>query len=376
MSSELLDALVLLEKEKGISRDVIIEAIEAALISAYRRNFNQAQNVRIDLNLTSGTMRVFARKEVVDEVFDPRLEISLEDAGRINPNYQIEDIVELEVTPKDFGRIAAQTAKQVVTQRVREAERDIIYSEFIDREEDIMTGIVQRQDSKFIYVSLGKIEAILPANEQMPNEQYKPHDRIKVFITKVEKTTKGPQIFVSRTHPGLLKRLFEIEVPEIYDGTVEIKSVAREAGDRSKISVHSSNDEVDPVGSCVGPKGTRVQAIVNELKGEKIDIVKWSQDPIVFVANALSPSKVLDVMVNENDKATTVIVPDYQLSLAIGKRGQNARLAAKLTGWKIDIKSESEAREVGIYPREEGLLTFVDDDYEDEEELNLQDEME
>ncbi|MGG5252912.1 transcription termination factor NusA [Neobacillus sp. SM06] len=361
MSSELLDALTLLEKEKGISRDVLIEAIEAALVSAYRRNFNQAQNVRIDLNLQTGSMRVFARKEVVDQVFDPRLEISLEEARTINPNYQVEDVVELEVTPKNFGRIAAQTAKQVVTQRVREAERGIIYSEFIDREEDIMTGIVQRIDSKFIYVSLGKIEAILPVNEQMPNERYQPHDRIKVFITKVEKTTKGPQIFVSRTHPGLLKRLFEIEVPEIYDGTVEIKSVAREAGDRSKISVHSDNPEVDPVGSCVGPKGSRVQAIVNELKGEKIDIVKWSDDPVVFVANSLSPSKVLDVIVNEAEKATTVIVPDYQLSLAIGKRGQNARLAAKLTGWKIDIKSETEARELGIYPREETIKLFEDD---------------
>jgi len=373
MSSELLDALVLLEREKGISRDVLIDAIEAALVSAYRRNFNQAQNVRIDLNLETGTMRVFARKEIVDQVFDPRLEISIEEAKKINPNYQIEDIVELEVTPKDFGRIAAQTAKQVVTQRVREAERGIIYSEFIDREEDIMTGIVQRQDSKFIYVSLGKIEAILPANEQMPNEHYKPHDRIKVFITKVEKTTKGPQIFVSRTHPGLLKRLFEIEVPEIYDGTVEIKSVAREAGDRSKISVHSENEEVDPVGSCVGPKGTRVQAVVNELKGEKIDIVKWSSDPVVFVANALSPSKVLDVIVSEEEKATTVIVPDYQLSLAIGKRGQNARLAAKLTGWKIDIKSETEARENGIYPREEALLSFDSTDYE--EDFDVQDDL-
>ncbi|AND39431.1 transcription termination factor NusA [Cytobacillus oceanisediminis] len=370
MSSELLDALTLLEKEKGISRDVIIEAIEAALVSAYRRNFNQAQNVRIDLNLGNGTMRVFARKEVVDEVFDPRLEISVEDAQKINPNYQVEDVVEMEVTPKDFGRIAAQTAKQVVTQRVREAERGIIYSEFIDREEDIMTGIVQRTDPKFIYVSLGKIEAILPANEQMPNERYQPHDRIKVFITKVEKTTKGPQIFVSRTHPGLLKRLFEIEVPEIYDGTVEIKSVAREAGDRSKISVHSDNEEVDPVGSCVGPKGTRVQAVVNELKGEKIDIVKWSSDPVVFVANALSPSKVLDVIVNEDDKATTVVVPDYQLSLAIGKRGQNARLAAKLTGWKIDIKSETDAREAGIYPRDETLLNFDNDGYENEDYEN------
>ncbi|EKN64060.1 transcription elongation factor NusA [Neobacillus bataviensis LMG 21833] len=370
MSSELLDALTILEREKGISRDILIDAIEAALVSAYRRNFNQAQNVRIDMNLQAGSMRVFARKEVVDQVFDPRLEISLEDAVRINPNYQVEDVVEMEVTPKDFGRIAAQTAKQVVTQRVREAERGIIYSEFIDREEDIMTGIVQRLDSKFIYVSLGKIEALLPVNEQMPNERYKPHDRIKVFITKVEKTTKGPQIFVSRTHPGLLKRLFEIEVPEIYDGTVEIKSVAREAGDRSKISVHSDNQEVDPVGSCVGPKGTRVQAVVNELKGEKIDIVKWSDDPVVFVANSLSPSKVLDVMVNENEKATTVVVPDYQLSLAIGKRGQNARLAAKLTGWKIDIKSEAEARELGIYPREETIRLFDDQvdtdfDYED-----------
>jgi transcription termination/antitermination protein NusA len=350
MSSELLDALTILEKEKGISKEIIIEAIEAALISAYKRNFNQAQNVRVDLNRDTGTMKVFARKDVVDEVYDPRLEISIGEAQGINPNYVLNDVIEMEVTPKDFGRIAAQTAKQVVTQRVREAERGVIYSEFIDREEDIMTGIVQRIDSKFIYVSLGKIEALLPVSEQMPNETYKPHDRIKVFITKVEKTTKGPQIFVSRTHPGLLKRLFEIEVPEIYDGTVEIKSVSREAGDRSKISVHSENPEVDPVGSCVGPKGQRVQAIVNELKGEKIDIVRWSGDPIEFVANALSPSKVVEVLVNEDEKATTVIVPDYQLSLAIGKRGQNARLAAKLTGWKIDIKSETDAEKAGIYP--------------------------
>jgi N utilization substance protein A len=373
MSSELLDALIILETEKGISREVLIEAIEAALISAYRRNFNQAQNVRVDVNLAKGTMRVFARKDVVDEVFDSRLEISVEEAQKINPNYQLEDVVEMEVTPKDFGRIAAQTAKQVVTQRVREAERGIIYSEFIDREEDIMTGIVQRQDSRFIYVSLGKIEALLPVNEQMPNEQYKPHDRIKVFITKVEKTSKGPQIFVSRSHPGLLKRLFEIEVPEIFDGTVEIKSVAREAGDRSKISVHADNKEVDPVGSCVGQKGQRVQAIVNELKGEKIDIVKWSEDPVVFVANALSPSKVLEVIVNEQDKATTVIVPDYQLSLAIGKRGQNARLAAKLTGWKIDIKSETEARESGIYPVEEQEFLLNRDSYVDDENDFIED---
>ncbi|MED1202036.1 transcription termination factor NusA [Heyndrickxia acidicola] len=372
MSTELLDALLILEKEKGISRDVIIEAIEAALVSAYKRNFNQAQNVRTDLNLANGTMRVFARKDVVDEVFDSRLEISIEEAQKINPSYEVGDVVEIEVTPKDFGRIAAQTAKQVVTQRVREAERGIIYSEFVDREDDIMTGIVQRQDPRFIYVNLGKIEALLPQSEQMPNESYRPHDRIKVYLTKVEKTTKGPQIFVSRTHPGLLKRLFEIEVPEIYDGTVEIRSVAREAGDRSKISVYTDKPEVDPVGACVGPKGSRVQAVVNELKGEKIDIVEWSEDPVVFVANALSPSKVLDVMVEEQEKATTVVVPDYQLSLAIGKRGQNARLAAKLTGWKIDIKSESEARELGIYPRENSSV--INEEQTEEESFSLSEE--
>jgi transcription termination/antitermination protein NusA len=371
MSTQLLDALTVLEKEKGIARDVIIEAIEAALVSAYKRNFNQAQNVRVDLNLETGTMRVFARKEVVEEVFDSRLEISVEDAAEINPSYEVGDVVELEVTPKDFGRIAAQTAKQVVTQRVREAERGIIYSEFVDREEDIMTGIVQRQDNRFIYVALGKIEALLPVSEQMPNETYKPHDRIKVYITKVEKTTKGPQIFVSRTHPGLLKRLFEIEVPEIFDGTVEIKSVAREAGDRSKISVHAENSEIDPVGACVGTKGARVQAIVNELKGEKIDIVHWSEDPVTFVANALSPSKVLDVQVNEEEKATRVVVPDYQLSLAIGKRGQNARLAAKLTNWKIDIKSETDARELGLYPRDETFLPQDEEEEYDNEPLNI-----
>lgn len=368
MSSELLDALTILEREKGIGKEVIIEAIEAALISAYKRNFNQAQNVRVDLNRDTGTMRVFARKDVVDQVFDPRLELSEDEAHSINPNYVVGDIVEIEVTPKNFGRIAAQTAKQVVTQRVREAERGVIYSEFIDREEDIMTGIVQRIDSKFIYVSLGKIEALLPVNEQMPNEQYKPHDRIKVFITKVEKTTKGPQIFVSRTHPGLLKRLFEIEVPEIFDGTVEIKSVAREAGDRSKISVYAEQEEIDPVGSCVGPKGQRVQAIVNELKGEKIDIVRWSSDPVEFVANALSPSKVVEVLVNEEEKATTVIVPDYQLSLAIGKRGQNARLAAKLTGWKIDIKSESDAEKLGMLSEKAQAGAESEEDYDSYEE--------
>ncbi|ANZ97672.1 transcription termination factor NusA [Brochothrix thermosphacta] len=354
MGTELLDALTVLENEKGIDKDFIIEALEAALESAYKRNFDQAQNVRVDINQTTGSMHVFAQKEVVDEILDSRLEITLEQAHEYNSAFNVGDTVEIEVTPRDFGRVAAQTAKQVVTQRVREAERGIIYNEFIDREDDIMTGIVERQDSRFIYVNLGKVEAILSKNEQMPNERYHAHDRIKVYITKVEKTSKGPQIYVSRTHPGLLKRLFEIEVPEIYDGLVEIKSVSREAGDRSKISVFSSDPEIDAVGACVGTKGQRVQAIVDELKGEKIDIVEWSENPVEFVSNALSPAQVVDVTVDKNNQSTTVVVPDYQLSLAIGKRGQNARLAAKLTGWKIDIKNETNAAELGIFPRVEG----------------------
>ncbi|WP_163971256.1 transcription termination factor NusA [Oceanobacillus halotolerans] len=348
MSSQLFDAIDYLEKEKGIDKDILLEALEAALISAYKKNFKSANNVRVDLDEEHGSMRVYARKTVVEETDDPQQEISLDEAKEIDPNYELDDIIEVEVTPKDFGRIAAQAAKQVVTQRVREAERGVIFNEYVEREEDVMTGIIQRKDPRFVYVHLGKVEAKLAASEQMPTEEYHVHDRIKVFVTKVESTSKGPQIYISRTHPGLLKRLFEMEVPEIYDGVVEIKSVAREAGDRSKISVHAEDPEVDAVGSCVGQKGQRVQAIVNELKGEKIDVVEWSEDPVVFVTNALSPSKVLEVIVDEEEKATTVIVPDYQLSLAIGKRGQNARLAAKLTGWKIDIKSESEAREEGL----------------------------
>ncbi|ELK40190.1 transcription termination/antitermination protein NusA [Brevibacillus agri] len=353
MNGDFIEALEAIEREKGITKDVLIEAIEAALISGYKRNFNSAQNVRVDVNRHSGMVRVYARKNVVEEVLDPRLEISQEAAQEIDPNFRLDDIVEIEVTPRDFGRIAAQTAKQVVTQRIREAERGLIYSEFIEREDDIVTGVVQRMDARNYYIDLGKAEAVMPITEKMPSEEFKSQDRVKAYIIKVEKTTKGPQIVVSRTHPGLLKRLFELEVPEIYDGVVEIKSVAREAGDRSKIAVHSINPDVDPVGACVGPKGMRVQTIVTELKGEKIDIVRWSEDPAEYVANALSPAKVLHVEVNLAEKVTRVIVPDYQLSLAIGKRGQNARLAAKLTGWKIDIKSESQADQEGIvYPKE------------------------
>jgi N utilization substance protein A len=367
MNIDFMEALTAVEKEKGISKDILIEAIEAALISGYKRNFNSAQNVRVDINRNSGSVRVYARKNVVEQVVDARLEISLEAAKGYNPQFQIDDIVEIEVTPKDFGRIAAQTAKQVVTQRIREAERGIIFSEFIDREEDIINGIVQRQDSRYIYIDLGKAEALMPINEKMDSDHFKHGQRVKAFITKVEKTTKGPQILLSRTHPGLLKRLFELEVPEIYDGVVEIKSVAREAGDRSKIAVYSSNPDVDPVGACVGPKGVRVQTIVEELNGEKIDIVHWSEDPKSYVANALSPSKVIRVDVNEEDKMTQVIVPDYQLSLAIGKRGQNARLAAKLSGWKIDIKSETDARTLGLLndkePDLDGNIETVEEEY-------------
>jgi len=343
MNTEFIEALEEIEREKGISKDVLLEAIEAALISSYKRNFNTAQNVRVDINRNTGVIKVYARKTVVEEVMDPRLEISLEAAREINPHYQLDDIAEIEVTPRDFGRIAAQTAKQVVTQRIREAERGLIYDAYIDKEEDIVNGIVQRMDARNLYVDLGKVEAVLPLSELMPNDKFKQGDRVKSYIMKVENTTKGPQIILSRTHPGLLKRLFELEVPEIYDGIVEIRSVAREAGFRSKIAVHSRNPEVDPVGACVGPKGMRVQTIVNELKGEKIDIVRWSENVEEFVANALSPSKVLEVIVYEQERVARVIVPDHQLSLAIGIKGQNARLAAKLTGWKIDIKSESQA---------------------------------
>lgn len=362
MSSQLFDAIDNLAKEKGIEKELLMEALEAALISAYKKNFKSATNVRVELNETTGKMSVFSRKTVVEEVEDPQLEISLDEAKKVDPNYELEDVIEVEVTPKDFGRIAAQAAKQVVTQRVREAERGVIFSEYIDREEDVMTGIIQRKDPRFVYVNLGKIEAKLAESEQIPSEEYHIHDRLKVFVTKVENTSKGPQIFISRSHPGLLKRLFEMEVPEIFDGTVEIKSISREAGDRSKISVYAQDPEVDAVGSCVGQRGQRVQAIVDELKGEKIDIVEWSEDPVVYVSNALSPSKVIDVLVNEEEKATTVIVPDYQLSLAIGKRGQNARLAAKLTGWKIDIKSETEAREEGLLHDSEAENSYSDND--------------
>ncbi|MBU6081075.1 MULTISPECIES: transcription termination factor NusA [Allobacillus] len=353
MKTNLFEAINLLASEKEIDKEILLEALDAAIVSAYKKNFNSKTNVRVEMDEENETMKVYSRKDVVEDVQNEDLEISLEEAKELDVNYEIGDVVEQEVTPRNFGRIAAQNAKQVVTQRVREAERDVIYEGFIDRVDDIMTGKVQRMDARNLYVHLGKIEGKLPLNEIMPTESYKVHDRIKVYVTKVEKTSKGPQVYLSRTHPGLLKRLFEMEVPEIYDGIVEIRSVAREAGDRSKISVFAEDEEIDPVGSCVGQRGQRVQAIVDELQGEKIDIVHWSEDPVVYISNALSPSRVTDVLVNEEENATTVIVPDNQLSLAIGKRGQNARLAAKLTGWKIDIKSESDAEELGLFDMEQ-----------------------
>ncbi|NTW04667.1 MAG: transcription termination/antitermination protein NusA [Peptococcaceae bacterium] len=351
MNTDFLDALHDLEKEKGISVEILLEAIEAALLSAYKRNFGSLQNARVIIDRDTGEFKVFSQRTIVQEVTDPRQEISLEEAKSINPGYELEDIVENEVTPKNFGRIAAQTAKQVVVQRIREAERNIIYEEFANREDDIITGIVQRVEHKNVFIELGKTEAILTPSEQMPGEQYHHGSRIKAYIVEVKKTNKAPQIIVSRTHPGLLKRLFELEVPELQEGVVELKAVAREAGQRSKIAVYSRDENVDPVGSCVGPKGMRVQNIVNELNGEKIDIIKWNPDPSKFVASSLSPAKVVAVEVWEEEKVARVIVPDYQLSLAIGKEGQNARLAAKLTNWKIDIKSESQMEE--IYKQED-----------------------
>ena len=362
-SNELLLATEYLEKEKKIPREVLIDAIEAALITAYKKNYDSARNVRVELNMDEGTFKVIARKEVVEEVFDDREEVDLSTALVKNPAYEIGDIYEEDVTPKDFGRVGAQAAKQAVMQRLRDAEREILYSEFIDKEEDI--------DHRYVYVNLGRIEAVLSEAERSPNETYIPNERIKVYVNKVEQTTKGPQIYVSRSHPGLLKRLFEQEVPEIYDGTVIVKSVAREAGDRSKISVYSENPDIDAVGACVGAKGSRVEAVVEELGGEKIDIVQWDEDPNVFVRNALSPSQVLEVIVDEDNQSTVVVVPDYQLSLAIGKRGQNARLAAKLTGWKIDIKSETDAREAGIYPVIESEEKDIEIDDINLEETNL-----
>ena len=341
MSKELVKAMQVLEEEKGISRQVIKEALESALALAYKKNYDQAQNVEVQFDENKGTIKVYSVKEVVETNYDSTLEISLEEALKINRAYEIGDKIKFEVTPKDFGRIATQTAKHVIMQRIREAARENIFEEFSQYVDEIMTGTVERQDHRFIYVNIGRVEAIMPLGEQIPSEQFEPDQRIKVYVAKVDKTSKGPQIVVSRAHNDFLRRLFEQEVPEIYDGTVEVMAIAREAGDRAKVAVRSRDKNIDPVGTCVGPRGQRVQAIVNELNGENMDIIEWNEDPVVFIQNALSPAQVLKVDFNEEAHACIVVVPDNQLSLAIGKRGQNARLAARLTTYKIDIKSES-----------------------------------
>ncbi|MFR8072490.1 MAG: transcription termination factor NusA, partial [Anaerovoracaceae bacterium] len=342
MNKEFINAIDDLVREKGISKDVLIEAIESALVSAYKKNYGTAQNVRVNIDREEGDVDVLMRRDVVEEVEDEFTQISIDEALEIDPRYQVGDVVEYRVTPKDFGRIAAQTAKQVVVQRIREAERGIVFDNYIDRQGELITGVVQRISNETIFVNMGNTEGILVAGERASGERYKVNDRIKAYIMDVRKSTKGPQIFLSRTHPGFVEKLFELEVPEIEDGTVVIKSIAREAGSRTKIAVYTEDENVDPVGACVGTGGSRVKNIVDELFGEKIDITTWDDDPKVLIKNVLSPAKVEEVMVDEEEKAATVVVPDYQLSLAIGKSGQNVRLAARLCGWKIDIKSHSQ----------------------------------
>lgn len=354
MSQELIQAVMVLTKTKGFAPEVIFESLEAALLQAYRKEPSSNPDAYVELNRETGEYKVMAKKEVVEAVETPETQISLEDARQQSPRFEIGDVVEMNVTPANFGRSAAHTAKQMLIQRLKEAERSVVFEEYFSREGDIITGIIERVEGKNVYINLGKTEAILPLTEQIATETYREGDRIKCYIVEVKKTTKGPQIMISRTHPGLLKRLFELEVPEIFEGVVELKSVAREPGMRSKIAVYSRDENIDPVGACVGPKGQRVQHIVDELHDEKIDIVKWNEDPAIYIANSLSPAKVVSVDVNEEEKASRVVVPDYQLSLAIGKAGQNARLAAKLTNWKIDIKSETQAQEEPFEPYASG----------------------
>ena len=345
MNKESFEALEELSIEKGINKDYLLDAIETALLTAYKKNFNAEENVKIIIDEEKAVIQVFSLREVVEEVFDPAIEISLDEARKINKRAQIGDIVEVEITPKDFGRIAAQTAKQVIVQKIREAEREIVFTEYSDRQGEIVSGLIQKVDKNVVIVDLGRLEGIMTANEQIPTETYAVNDKIKAYVVDVQKNSKGvPQMMISRTHPGFVKRLFELEIPEIYEGLIEIKNIVREAGSRTKIAVYSKDMNIDPVGSCVGPRGIRIQNILNELKEEKIDVVEWSEDPVQYIASALSPASVLAVDINQEEMTSKVVVPDSQLSLAIGKDGQNARLAAKLTGWKIDIKSESQIK--------------------------------
>ena len=352
MNNNLLQAVNFLVDKKKVEADVVFDALEMVLLTAYKKEMGSNAKTSISLDRTTGEYKIYEEKTVV-EVIDPESEnaineITVENAKKISKDYEAGDMLRVDVTPKDFGRVAAQAAKQVLIQKLREAERGSIYEEFSGREGDIITGTVKWSESRTVFVDLGRVEGILPFAEQIEGETFQPNDKIKCYVQEVRKTTKGPEIILSRTHPGLLKRLFEMEVPEIYSGTVEIKSVVREAGSRAKIAVYAMDPNVDPVGACVGPKGQRVQNIVNELHDEKIDIVRWDEDPAIYIANALSPAKVVSVSVWDEERSSYVIVPDYQLSLAIGKAGQNARLANKRTNWKIDIKSESQAAEEGF----------------------------
>ncbi len=350
MNTELLEALTILEEEKNISKDTMMDAIENSLISACKNHFGTSDNIKVIMDRETCDYSVFAEKEVVEEVFDPALEISLEDAEKLDSSLHLGDIAQIPVESKSFGRIATQNAKNLILQKIREEERKAVFDQYFEKEKDIVTGVVQRYVGKNISINLGRADAMLTENEQVKGEVFKPTDRIKLYVVEVKNAPKGPKILVSRTHPELVKRLFEAEVAEVKDGTVEIKSIAREAGSRTKMAVWSNDPNVDPVGACVGLNGARVNAVVNELRGEKIDIINWDENPALLIENALSPAKVISVLADPDEKSASVIVPDYQLSLAIGKEGQNARLAARLTGYKIDIKSETQAIESGELP--------------------------
>lgn len=361
MNNELLEALNILEKEKDISKDTLLEAIEQSLIQACKNHFGKADNVKVNINPETCEFHVYAEKTVVEKVEDDVTQISLANAKLLDSKYEFDDIVNIEIKSKEFGRIATQNAKNVILQKIREEERKVLYNQYYEKEKDVVTGIVQRYMGKNVSINMGKADAILNENEMVKGEVFEPTERIKVYVLEVKDTTKGPKILVSRTHPELVKRLFESEVTEVKDGTVEIKSIAREAGSRTKIAVWSNNEDVDPVGACVGINGARVNNVVNELRGEKIDIINWNENPAILIENALSPAKVISVIADGDDKTAKVVVPDYQLSLAIGKEGQNARLAARLTGFKIDIKSETQARESGELDD-----YFMEEDYDDE----------
>ena len=364
-NNELLEALNILEQEKNISKETLLEAIENSLITACKNHFGKSENVKVNIDPETCEYHVFQEKKVVEKVEDPVEEISLVNAKMIDSKYELDDIVNVEVKSKEFGRIATQNAKNVILQKIREEERKVLFDEYYSKEKDIVTGIVQRYVGKNVSINLGKVDAILTENEQVKGEVFQPTERIKVYILEVKSTSKGPRVLVSRTHPELVKRLFESEVAEVKDGTVEIKAIAREAGSRTKIAVWWNYPVVDRVGSCVGMNGARVNAIVNELRGEKIDIITWNENPAMLIENALSPAKVISVIADAEEKAAKVVVPDYQLSLAIGKEGQNARLAARLTGFKIDIKSETQAREAGDFFDYEN--EYEDDEYYEED---------